>query len=374
MLLSLLMAGLFAVVARQSWTDSSANSRLVGDEQQRVDYLRPLAHLIGSLTEAQSAAVRDAPVDAVTVQSAAADVDAADRASRTALGTGQRWTELRGRISAAVARPGTGAAAYQTFADILTLALDLVQRVGDTSDLVRDPQLDSYYVMDTVLLSLPRVMVSAGRAADLSTLAGKSVLSGSDAIQVQIARHDVAQDAADASAIITQSIEATGRPAMGADLAGQLDTFRAAVDQFAPLIILSQLTDPIDADSLPPAAGSVRVTALALGDAVLSELDAILADRDTTLARQRTVTIGVSIGALVVVLLIGWLALITGRGRPARRTAPDGEDGAVLLTASPEAPAPDGLTSIRDLPQFDELVHARMALRARHRGSDDHAG
>jgi hypothetical protein len=380
-LLSLLMAGAYAVVARQSWTTSSADSRLVADERGRVAYLRPLSHLVGALTEAQSAAVRGAPADTSAVQSGVDAVEATDRAYGEVLGTRQRWDELRGRINTALAKPGTGSAAYQTFADILTLALDLVRRVGDTSDLIRDPQLDSYYVLDTALLRLPDAIVSAGRAADLALLTGKSVLSGTDAVQAAVARHDVAQAAADANASITRSIAATGRSALGADVAGQLDGFRAAVDQFAPLVILNELSAPIDADSLPPAAGEVRVTALALADAVLSELDALLADRGASLGGQRQVTIGTAIAALIAVALMLWLVLTQAGGGPAGRPAAGAaadEPRPPAVPAGPvehpDAAAPADLVDVRHLLDLTELAESGKAVAARHPGSDEHAG
>jgi hypothetical protein len=365
-LLALMALGMSAVAARQSWTFSSADARLVADERHRIAYLRPLSQLVGTLAEAQSAAVRDAPPSTAAVQASLEAVDTIDRAYGLDLGSRQRWTDLRGRVTAALAQPGTGRTAYQNFADLLTVALDLVRRVGDTSDLVRDPQLDSYYVLNTATLRLPRVVVSAGRAADLATLAGKSVLTGDDALGVVIARHDVAQAAADAGTSVTKSVEATSRAGLSSALAGQLDGFRAAVDQFAPLAVLQGLTGPVDADSLPPAAGAVRVTALALGAAVLSELDAMLADRESELSDQRWVTLIAAAGVLVPVVLLVWLALTLSRtGRPATP--------APVTVDDPPAPSqrdPVKFASVRDL---EELVQARGPVRARHRGSDTDA-
>jgi hypothetical protein len=374
-LLSLLMAAVFVVVARQSWTTSAADSRLVTDERARLAYLRPLSHLVGALTEAQSAVVRGAPLDTPGVQSAVEVVDAADHEYGELLGAARRWGELRGRINLALTKPGSGSAGYQTFADILTLGLDLVRRVGDTSDLIRDPQLDSYYVLDTALLRLPEAVVSAGRAADLALLAGRSTLSGPDAIQVAVARHDVARAAADANASITRSIAATGRSALGANLAGQLDGFRAAVDQFAPLVILNELTAPIDADSLPPAAGEVRVTALALGDAVLSELDALLVEREAGLGRQRQLTVGAGVAFLVAMALAVWLVLSLTRTGPAGRPAAAPEPPAESVPAErPDDRASGDLVDVGHLLDLEELAESGRAVGARHPGSADHAG
>lgn len=378
-LLSVLMASLFAVIARQSWTDTSADARLVSDERQRLAYLGPLSHLIGALTEAQSEVVRGAPVDTSAVQQALSAVDDVDHRDRALLGTGQMWDDLRGKINVAIGKPGTGQAGYQTFAEILTLSLDLVQRVGDTSDLIRDSQLDSYYVLETALLRLPQAVIAAGRAADLALLAGKTTLSGADAIAVAVARHDVAQEASEADNSITRSIEATSRSALGADLADELDGFRSAVDQFAPAAILNELTDPIDADNLPPAAGAVRVAALALGDVVQSELDALLAQRQASLGNERQVTLGASIAVLVALIGVLWLGLALSRGRPPTPPTRDEDTGTeevsvVPAVTHPAEQVPADLIDVRHLLDFDEMVEFRKAVRARQPGSGDHAG
>ncbi len=369
LLLAVLAVGLTTVVVRESWTASSTDSRFVTDERHRVAYLRTLAHLVGALADAQSEAVRNGPVNTDAVQSTVDAVAATDRRYGASLATGQRWSDLKQRIGAALSEPGTGQAAYHTFSDILTLALDLVQRVGDTAGLIRDPQVDSYYILDAALLRLPDVIVEAGRAGDLATLAGGNAaggtVGGAAAAQISVARFEVAQGAADTAAGLSRGIQATTRPALGGNIAGQLDTFRAAVDQLAPPTILNALTDPIDANSLPPAAGSVRVTALSLADVVLTELDGILADRQDTLTGQRAWVVGGGAGALVAVLLLLWLAL----ARPVPAPAAKGAHGAPPSRPAGER-APADVVDVRELLDLEELVAARRPARE----SGGHAG
>src|SRR4051794_38456047 len=90
-LLALLVLGMFAVVTRQSWTGTSANAGLVAEERDRVVYMRPLARLVGALTETQSDAVRGTSVDTEAVRSAMDAVDAANSTYGETLGTAQRW-------------------------------------------------------------------------------------------------------------------------------------------------------------------------------------------------------------------------------------------------------------------------------------------
>jgi methyl-accepting chemotaxis protein len=360
-LLVVLVAGLFAVVFRQSWTANAADTGLVADERQRVGYLGPLTHLIGALSEAQYSAVRGLTVDTTSVQSAVDAVDGVDHRYGGTLDTSQRWNDLRGRVIALAAQPGSGRSAYRDFTDVLNLALDLVRRVGDTSDQMVEPRLDSFYVLDTALLRLPRAIVSAGYAADLATMATGGTVTGDDALQVAVAQDDVAQAAADTSAGLSKGIEATTRSGLGAGLAGKLDEFRASVDEFAPSAVLDKPTGPVDAYGLPPAAGLVRVAALALFDAVLSQLDALLTDRAASLAGQHRLTVGTGIGlgvALALLLWVGLAGILAGSRQPAEPTAPE-----------PDEPTVEPMRLL----DFGELVPAGR-IPGQHRESDTHAG
>jgi hypothetical protein len=146
------------------------------------------------------------------------------------------------------------------------------------------------------------------------------------------------------------------------------------VDQFAPLVILNELSDPIDADNLPPAAGSVRVTALALGDAVQSEVDGLLADREASLAEQRQVTAAAGVVLLIALVLALWLLLTLTRGRAAGPPVAMPERTPSVPVQDPDDRVPADLIDVRHLLDFEEMVELRRAVRARQPGSDDHAG
>src|SRR4051794_22933056 len=60
------------------------------------------------------------------------------------------WRELKNRLPASNARMGD-----DLHVTLIAEIRDLIARVGDTSNLILDPDLDSYYTMDAVLLKLP---------------------------------------------------------------------------------------------------------------------------------------------------------------------------------------------------------------------------
>jgi hypothetical protein len=192
----LTVASLIAVVLVQFWASTSADAQFVLAERRGVTYLGPLSRLIDGLTVAQSAAVRGTPVDDAAVRAAIADVDAVDATVGGPLQVQQRWHDLRPRITDVLSNPAAGAAAYQRFADVIVLATDLQTKVNDVSNLILDPVLSSYYLMDAAVLRLPVAMVAAGRGADLVALAGGRSPTGEQQTALAVARYQVANAAA----------------------------------------------------------------------------------------------------------------------------------------------------------------------------------
>src|SRR5215469_14630615 len=223
---TLTIAGLFGAVLRGTWQASTADAGVAKAERNGVVYLHTMVGLIGQLVETQSAAVRGAPVDATALRKSLAGVSTADQSVGGALGVQQRFADLRDRAEAALLRNDQGREAYQTYTDLVALAVDLADQVGDTSHLIHDQDLDSYYVMDSALILLPNAMVFAGRSADLVTLAGGSDLGGDDAIRAAVARYGVATAGEQVTAGLNKAVEVTSRAALGSDIALQLDAFQ----------------------------------------------------------------------------------------------------------------------------------------------------
>jgi hypothetical protein len=308
---TLTIAGLFAAVLRGTWQASTADAGVAKAERSGVVYLHTMVGLIGQLVETQSAAVRGAPVDAAAVRKSLAAVSTADRSVGAALGVQQRFADLRDRVEAALSRTDQGPAAYQTYTDLVALAVDLADQVGDTSHLIHDQDLDSYYVMDSALILLPNAMVLAGRAADLVTLAGGSELGGDDAIRAAVARYDVATAAEQVTAGLNKAVEVTSRAALGSDIALQLDAFQAAVDGFAPPTMLAQLAGSVNAADLAAGAHRVFETALPLAHKLLSELDALLAARQAAIAAHQMSTkeqagAAAAVGLVLMLVVVAW--------------------------------------------------------------------
>src|SRR5690349_7527611 len=129
-------------------------------ERIGVDYLRPAQEALGLLQrhaalsraalagETQSAARLAETAGALRLAMAA--VERADTSHQSALGVFDAWKRIRKDWTALAARTqnmpeADSVAAYEK---LTTEMIGFIQDVGDKSNLILDPDLDSYYLMD----------------------------------------------------------------------------------------------------------------------------------------------------------------------------------------------------------------------------------
>ena len=310
------VAVLFGGVVRQSWSATSQAAEVVRLEAAGAAMMHPMTTLLTELVSAQSAAVRGSEVDQASVRSALTNLQQADARYGAALGTSQRLSALATQIEATFEAGGTGRDAYQRYSSVIDLAIDLIRVIGDSSHLVHDPDLDSYYLMDAAIVRLPDAMVYAGRAADLVALAEPgNELTGEDAVRVAVARFNVATNARLVTAGLRTSVDNTERSELGSNIVERLDAFRTAADAFAPPTMLQELANTVPARAMAENASVVFTTAQSLAHLLLSELEALLAARAETLAQQqRLIAIATAAGAVLVVV-IAWLVVLPNRRR-----------------------------------------------------------
>ena len=171
-LLGLVLLAPAAFALHAYWAVQGDTLAFADSERVGVRYLAPANELALRVISARGIAVRASTGDAAAraalpkaiagVRSAVAGVDRADKADGEAINMTSAWREARGTILAARDAKGFDAAA--------TAAVGLIVSVGDGSKLILDPDLDSYYVMDTLITKLPAMADNTGRAGDLQTI------------------------------------------------------------------------------------------------------------------------------------------------------------------------------------------------------------
>ena len=93
------------------------------------------------------------------------------------------------------------AASYEAHSTLLERVLLMIKHVGDTSNLILDPDLDSYYLMDVTLLALPETQRRYALALEVfEELSQQSEMSNTDRVKLAVLG---AQFAADLSRLAT---------------------------------------------------------------------------------------------------------------------------------------------------------------------------
>ena len=139
-------------------------------ERSGVAYLAPLVELTARVAEARHAAIL-AGGRTVSVDQEIAAVEAVDRRLAKTLHTADAWPYARGLVLSAQRATGPAGGRYGSYNTAMEALSGLIVHVGDESNLTLDPDLDTYYLMDTLQFRLPVILDNAGRSTDLAVLA-----------------------------------------------------------------------------------------------------------------------------------------------------------------------------------------------------------
>ncbi|WP_203905149.1 methyl-accepting chemotaxis protein [Virgisporangium aliadipatigenens] len=192
----------------------------------------------------------------------------------------------------AVRSAGTGTPAERLAAAVALGAL--ITEAGNTSQLILDPDLDSFYVMDLHIVQLPKALIAAAGAAAPRAAPGSGELVAEQAVH--------AGELASAAGSFRSDVTTADASTALDGLAGRLQAVLAAADAVEALsdTLTAALSAPKAVDPTG-VADAVRAAVPPATD-VLTEL---LSVRDDRLSGQRLVTLTLTCAGL---LLAGWFA------------------------------------------------------------------
>ena len=140
-------------------------------EQAGLIAVRPLVALLGAVDEARSGAAHSNPAAGSGVQAAADGVDSVLAKRHAEFDVSRSWTALKRKTAVATAiTPATGPRAVAAWDRVSTDAAKLIAEVSDKSNLTLDPDLDTYYLQDTINVKIPTLLDAGGRGADLAAV------------------------------------------------------------------------------------------------------------------------------------------------------------------------------------------------------------
>ncbi|MDY7100700.1 MAG: methyl-accepting chemotaxis protein [Actinomycetota bacterium] len=271
--LLVLIGVLLVPLAAAGWSYvSSVNGQIAFSDKERdgIDVVRPALFVMSDVV-------------------GGADPDLAELRDAVAA-SGLELDDPLAEVEAATAElddPTARLEAARTLAGFVTTA-------GDVSNLILDPDLDSFYVMDALVNRLPSALVAAARAAAPPTDVGTDELIAEHAIEA--GRLTGAADGLRAG--VETSLGTTSMAGLDVLLAGLLTAADAAEAQAETLT--AELADPSAVDAAPVADAVTGATPDA-ADAMMSLLDA----RIDGMAGDRLIALVIIVVGLVVAM---WIA------------------------------------------------------------------
>ncbi|HKK48621.1 MAG TPA: methyl-accepting chemotaxis protein [Alkalispirochaeta sp.] len=247
-----------------------------------------------------------------------------------------RWPEVARELE-----PDTGEIAL--FDDIL----EMIVHAGDTSNLILDPDLDSYYLMDVTLLAVPTVL------QNVYEMTAQGTLSATEAA----IRHSQLRDAMDrirasiATAINEDPNFYGELPGIAPALQTALDDYTAAADPLLATLEDGRAGASVQRRALQSAVISLLAATAPFWDSVAEQQNALLETRIATYERDLLVTILLS--ALAVLLAGTFVAVI---GRAITRQAQATEHGLSIAAGK-------DLTGTIEIAGSDELGRAAHAAQ-----------
>lgn len=217
----------------------------------------------------------------------------------------EQWATIKARTATMRAR-----ASDDLHAKLLGDLRALISTVGDSSNLILDPDLDSYYMMDTVLLKLPEAQTQLARIRQLGArVIGQGSARPEDRSELIILSGLLQTNIADTQKGLGVAFRHTASAQLQPVLEGRLDTYFAATGRFLNSIgrdLVEPRAITANLASHRAAAADALRASFVFWDGATDQLDQLLQARIDGFRQRRSLAVGVTAGVLVLVL-IAWL-------------------------------------------------------------------
>ena len=311
-------------------------------EQKGDTYQRPLETILQGIVEHQMAVLgRSAGqnVESVLVSSAEAvnkgiakldavnatlgtDLQFTDeglqkrsRAGKNVASVKSAWGKIQQDVEKLPASGAVPASLMKAYDELVADIRTMITHMGDTSNLILDPDLDSYYMMDVTLLALPQTQDRLGKISTLvSELSKKAELSQDDRIALSVHASSLEDDDIKR---VTGSLETSFNEDGGFyGVSPTLQRLKPLHSEYvaANMAVVAWLKDSAgrtmpEWNKFGPLYQKASNLSFDLWNMAVDELDAFLAARVSYYKTQRTIALIGSAFALFLACLISFFVL-----------------------------------------------------------------
>jgi methyl-accepting chemotaxis protein len=250
------------------------NKQVVFADQERVGMvaMAPTLELLAAVDEARSAAAHGNASGIPDLGPQIAAVDAVMPRVSSHFSVAESWTALRAEINAAAnLTPSTGRRAFEAWARASTDTVRLIGEVQDKSNLTLDPDLDTYYLQDSVTVKIPTLIDNAGLAADLAALDARA---HHDDIAILNGAITAAMSALETN--VEKAVQTTKDTGLGTSAGGPLAALTRSVERETAALSRVSAVDKAPRTNVGAAS---RRDAIALSRVLAPRLDRLMAVR-----------------------------------------------------------------------------------------------
>lgn len=198
----------------------------------------------------------------------------------------------------------------KNYTDLINAVSQMITHAGDKSNLILDPDLDSYYLMDVTLLALPQAAIRIAAIQDQISNAWNSGLS-EDAFKAEmkiqgtwLRELDIARIKGSATTALNEDGNFYGlNGSMQSNLPPALNNYERTSESFVLLIEKLAAGEEVKYDELIQVAGEAEEAVYKLADVAMLELDNLLAARISAFTSIKWWTVGPSLISLLMAFL-----------------------------------------------------------------------
>ncbi len=214
-----------------------------------------------------------------------------------------RWNDIKGK------RDVTTTESFTTHTELILDVLKLIVHVADQSNLTLDPDLDTFYLMDMITLSLPELMEALGKARGMASgivVSGK--MTTKQAIQLSIFSHEIDRLIHRSEYALNTANESTINTEMKDVLDQPFSNMKTKIDYFLSILnneVLSKESFNVSSAKIFDAGSSAILSTKQLLNSTSPELTLLLNERIDRSKNHRN-------SQLTIVSIITAAALLLG--------------------------------------------------------------
>jgi len=290
------------------------------NERRGVEYINPVRHLLHDIQKHQVAFLNGGTEASALEKQIEEDLRLAQevdgrygknlKTTHGLAGLAEKWSTTKSLIlrSSSDAKPENINSAYD---DIVGKSiLPLIIQAGDTSNLILDPDLDSYYAMDNVVINLPAlgqlIAQTNAHVADL-ILTRENMESKKQLISFLLARIEPTMERLSTGLQTSINQNPSLRSKLSLPLRTHIEAVKAFDDMIRRLVLDAGPSDfaKIDLKSMSANGLKTLESNYAMYDVTIGVLDDLLVTRIGNFNQRRTVSLGiVSISIVLAALFV----------------------------------------------------------------------